>query len=147
LEHIKKTVVGAYMLTANVKDEEKKAKVIRARERNAYVKRMGEMSDMQRQIALELERRGMAPVIITTADREYFAAQEEADERDQEQEAINRLNAEEEGPGAEGPQRDEDADDDDMPPLERDYGAERVGEGHDPPEGANFTEDGLDAEY
>lgn len=147
LERARKSVVGAYMLTASLKEEEKKAKVIRARERNAYVKRMGELSDTQRQIALELERRGMAPVIITTADREYFAAQEEADEEDAEKEMIDRLNAEEEGPGAEGPQRDEDADDDDMPPLERDYGAERVGEGHDPPEGANFAEDGRDAEY
>jgi hypothetical protein len=131
------------MLTTTLKAEEKRAKVIRASERLEYVKRMGQLSDIQRQVALELAKRGMAPILITNADRVEFARREEASEEAQLQEEYNQVVAQEGGIGG-----DPIGDDfDDMPGLERDYGAERVGEGHDPQEGAHFADSALDAEY
>jgi len=141
-EMLQNTTIGLRTLTSDLKTVEKSADMIRANERNEYIKRMGSLSDVQRQIALDLAKIGMAPIIITNTNREQFAAEEQKRVEKEEEEIYKRLNAQEEGIGAEAPQQD-----DDTAPSERDYGAERVREGHDVPPGAHFEDSRTDPVY
>ncbi len=63
------------MLSANIDLELAAVKRVLARQRKTFVQRMAEKSDFEREIIEELKRRGMAPIIITTEDRELFATE------------------------------------------------------------------------
>jgi hypothetical protein len=63
------------MLSANIDLELSAVNRVLARQRKTFVQRMGEKTDLEREIVDELKRRGMAPIIITTEDRELFAAE------------------------------------------------------------------------
>lgn len=83
-EAIKKDV-ALYCLLADYKEQKAEALKVRARERLTYTKRMGELSDQEREVNMELAKRGMAPILITIEERKMFAqASEEESEVDPE---------------------------------------------------------------
>jgi len=74
-EEMRQKDLTLLMLTANIDLELAAVNKVLARQRKTFVQRMAEKSDHEREIVDELKRRGMAPIIITTADRELFAAE------------------------------------------------------------------------
>ena len=64
-----------FALLAQLKDARTETNTLRAKERHLFTDRLREMTDSQRQITKDLLDRGMAPYIITNADRDVFAAQ------------------------------------------------------------------------
>ena len=79
-EAVKKDV-ALYCLLADYKEQKAEAQKVRARERVTYVQRMGQLSDQEREVNMELAKRGMAPILITIEERKMFAqeSEEEAD--------------------------------------------------------------------
>lgn len=134
-----KTHLSVYTVTTDVSKEQRTVTNISARERLAYVKRMGGLTDMERQVYLELAKRGMAPIIITASDRDVFAAEALRAEQEAAQNEYDALHGEM-GVGAPPDLALPDAED--RPAVEVDYegAGERVAEGHDPAIGANFQE-------
>jgi hypothetical protein len=74
-EELRQTDLTLLMLGAQIDAEAAAVKRILAKQRKTFVQRMGEKTDLEREIIDELKRRGMAPIIITTEDRELFAAE------------------------------------------------------------------------
>lgn len=74
-EDLRQKDLGLLMLAAQIDREVAAVDRVLARQRKTFVQRMGEKTDFEREIIEELKRRGMAPVIITTEDRELFAAE------------------------------------------------------------------------
>jgi hypothetical protein len=74
-EEMRQKDLTLLMLMANVDLELAAVNKVLARQRKTFVQRMAEKTDLEREIVDELKRRGMAPIIITTADRELFAAE------------------------------------------------------------------------
>jgi hypothetical protein len=95
-EELRRSDIVLLMLSAKIDAELAAVNRVMARQRKTFVQRMGEKTDFEREIIDELKRRGMAPIIITTGDREMFAAEIENELR------PVRVFAEEEAEVAEG---------------------------------------------
>lgn len=80
VDDLLKKDVGLFCLTADYKKQKADALKIRATERLNYVKRMAAMTDQEREVNMELAKRGMAPIIITLEERGSFARQIEEQE-------------------------------------------------------------------
>lgn len=74
-EELRQKDVTLLMLSAQIDAEMAAVNRVLARQRKTFVQRMAEKTDFEREIIEELKRRGMAPIIITTEDRELFAAE------------------------------------------------------------------------
>jgi hypothetical protein len=74
-EELRQTDITLLMLGAQIDLELAAVNRILAQQRKTFVQRMAEKTDLEREIIDELKRRGMAPIIITTEDRELFAAE------------------------------------------------------------------------
>ncbi len=72
---LRNTDITLLMLSAKIDLEMAAVNRVLARQRKTFVQRMAEKSDFEREIIEELKRRGMAPIIITTEDRELFATE------------------------------------------------------------------------
>jgi hypothetical protein len=72
---LRNTDITLLMLSAKIDLEMAAVNRVLARQRKTFVQRMAEKSDFEREIIEELKRRGMAPIIITTEDRELFASE------------------------------------------------------------------------
>jgi hypothetical protein len=79
VEDLLKKDVALFCLTADYQKQKATALKIRATERLNYVQRMAALTDQEREINMELAKRGMAPVLITLEEREVFARQIEDD--------------------------------------------------------------------
>lgn len=73
LGELVKRDIALFCLTADYSEQRAQAKAIRATERLNYVKRMGLLTDQEREVNMELAKRGMAPIIITLEERASFA--------------------------------------------------------------------------
>lgn len=71
--------VALFCLTAEYAVQKAEAQRIRATERLNYVDRMRKLSDQEREVNMELAKRGMAPILITLEERKEFARQIEDD--------------------------------------------------------------------
>ncbi len=77
--------VALFCLLADYKEQKAEAQKVRALERITYVQRMAQLSDQEREVNMELAKRGMAPILITIEERKMFAqASEEEEEKNQE---------------------------------------------------------------
>jgi hypothetical protein len=74
-EELREKDVTLFMLLATLKEATIETNSLRAKERHVFTDRMREMTDSQRQITKDLLDRGMAPAILTNADRDVFAEQ------------------------------------------------------------------------
>ncbi len=74
-EEMRQKDLTLLMLSADIDLEMSAVNRVLARQRKTFVQRMAEKTDLEREIVEELKRRGMAPIIITKADRELFAAE------------------------------------------------------------------------
>jgi hypothetical protein len=74
-EELREKDLALFALMAPLKDARTETNTLRAKERHLFTDRLREMTDSQRQITKDLLDRGMAPFIITNADRDVFAAQ------------------------------------------------------------------------
>jgi hypothetical protein len=74
-EELREKDLALFALMAPLKDAKTETNTLRAKERHLFTDRLREMTDSQRQITKDLLDRGMAPFIITNADRDVFAAQ------------------------------------------------------------------------
>lgn len=72
---LRNTDITLLMLSAKIDLEMAAVNRVLARQRKTFVQRMAEKSDFEREIIEELKRRGMAPIIITTEDRDLFATE------------------------------------------------------------------------
>jgi hypothetical protein len=75
--------VAMFCLLADYKDQKAEAQKVRALERMTYVQRMAQLSDQEREVNMELAKRGMAPILITIEERTQFARESE-EEKDPE---------------------------------------------------------------
>jgi hypothetical protein len=97
---LRNTDITLLMLSAKIDLEMAAVNRVLARQRKTFVQRMAEKSDFEREIIEELKRRGMAPIIITTEDRELFASEIENELRPRTE--FESVEAELEVPGDEG---------------------------------------------
>lgn len=74
--------VALYTLMADYKTEKTMVNKLRATERLKFVEEMSKRSDMEREVIGDLLRIGLAPYIITNRDRDIFAREAEALERE-----------------------------------------------------------------
>ena len=74
-EELREKDLALFALMAPLKDARTETNTLRAKERHLFTDRLRDMTDSQRQITKDLLDRGMAPFIITNADRDVFAAQ------------------------------------------------------------------------
>jgi len=74
-EELRQSDITLLMLSAQIDLELAAVNRILAQQRKTFVQRMAEKTDLEREIIDELKRRGMAPIIITTEDRELFASE------------------------------------------------------------------------
>ncbi len=73
LAELIKKEVALFCLTADPKEQKAQARTIRATERLSYVKRMAALTDQEREVNMELAKRGMAPILIELEERVGFA--------------------------------------------------------------------------
>ncbi len=66
-------------MTSDYKKQKATALKIRATERLNYVQRKAALTDQEREVNMELAKRGMAPIMITLEERGSFARQIEAE--------------------------------------------------------------------
>lgn len=78
-EAVKKDVT-LFCLLADYKEQKAEALKVRALERITYVQRMAQLSDQEREVNMELAKRGMAPILITIEERKMFARESEEEE-------------------------------------------------------------------
>jgi hypothetical protein len=76
-EELREKDVALFSLLASLKEAMTETNTLRAKERHLFTDRMRDMTDSYRQITKDLLDRGMAPAILTNADRDVFAAQME----------------------------------------------------------------------
>lgn len=74
-EELREKDMALFSLLSQLKDAKTETNSARAKERHIFTDRLREMTDSQRQITKDLLDRGMAPFIITNADRDAIAAQ------------------------------------------------------------------------
>ena len=74
-DQLREKDIALYTLLASLKDARTETNTLRAKERHTFTDRLRDMTDSQRQITKDLLDRGMAPYIITNADRDLFAQQ------------------------------------------------------------------------
>jgi hypothetical protein len=74
-EQLRNTDIVLLMLSAEIDIELAAVNRTLAKQRSTFVTRMAERSDLEREIIEDLKRRGIAPFIITTGDRELFASE------------------------------------------------------------------------
>jgi hypothetical protein len=74
-EELREKDLTLFMLLAELKEAVTETNSLRAKERHVFTERLRDMTDSQRQITKDLLDRGMAPHILTNADRDIFAAQ------------------------------------------------------------------------
>ena len=74
-EALREKDLTLFVLLSQPKDAKAETNKLRAAERHMFTDRLRDMTDSQRQITKDLLDRGMAPYIITNADRDLFAAQ------------------------------------------------------------------------
>ena len=67
--------VTLYSLLASVSSARTETNSLRAKERHAFTDRLRAMTDSDREITKQLLDRGLAPFIVTVADRDMFAQQ------------------------------------------------------------------------
>jgi hypothetical protein len=82
LEEARTKDVALYTLMADYKTEKAQVNKLRATERLKFVEEMSKRTDMEREVIGDLLRIGLAPYIITNRDREIFAREAEALERE-----------------------------------------------------------------
>ena len=70
-----KTDVTIVLALASLDEARKESNTLRAKERHTLTERLRNMTDAEREITKDLLDRGLAPYIITNADREGFARQ------------------------------------------------------------------------
>lgn len=124
LEQRRITDLALYCLNSDYEQEKKAVISIKAMERDNFIKRMGQLTDDERETLNELIKRGIAQYVITNLDRKMFARQYEEmnqrlgleeeiepEEEEQDREAVpdihNDVNPDEDD--------DEDDDDEDVP--------------------------------
>lgn len=69
--------ITLYMLSADYREQRAEVNKIRATERLQYIQRMASKSDQEREVIGDLLQIGLAPYIITNADRDLFAREAE----------------------------------------------------------------------
>lgn len=69
VDKIAETDVTLFCLLADYNKSKAAARAVRATERLRYVRRMADLSDMEREVNMELAKRGMAPTIIALEER------------------------------------------------------------------------------
>ena len=74
-EELREKDMTLFALLASLKEATTETNTLRAKERHLFTDRMRDMTDSYRQITKDLLDRGMAPAILTNADRDIFAAQ------------------------------------------------------------------------
>jgi hypothetical protein len=74
-EELRDKDIALFALLASLKEATTETNTLRAKERHLFTDRMRDMTDSQRQITKDLLDRGMAPHILTNADRDLFASQ------------------------------------------------------------------------
>ena len=74
-EELREKDIALFALLASLKEATTETNTLRAKERHLFTDRMRDMTDSHRQITKDLLDRGMAPHILTNADRDIFAAQ------------------------------------------------------------------------
>jgi hypothetical protein len=74
-EELREKDLALFALMYPLRDAKTETNTLRAKERHLFTDRLREMTDSQRQITKDLLDRGMAPFIITNADRDVFTAQ------------------------------------------------------------------------
>ena len=74
-EELREKDITLFALLASLKEATTETNTLRAKERHLFTDRMRDMTDSYRQITKDLLDRGMAPHILTNADRDIFAAQ------------------------------------------------------------------------
>jgi hypothetical protein len=77
LEELRTKDVALYTLTADYKEEKASVNRLVATERMKFVQRMAQRSDAEREVLQDLLRIGLAPYVISRADREEFAREAE----------------------------------------------------------------------
>jgi hypothetical protein len=77
LEELRTKDVALYTLTAEYKEEKANVNRLVATERMKFVQRMAQRSDAEREVLQDLLRIGLAPYVISRADREEFAREAE----------------------------------------------------------------------
>lgn len=77
LEELRTKDVALYTLTADYKEEKANVNRLVATERMKFVQRMAQRSDAEREVLQDLLRIGLAPYVISRADREEFAREAE----------------------------------------------------------------------
>jgi hypothetical protein len=77
LEELRTKDIALYTLTADYKEEKANVNKLVAAERMRFVQRMAQKTDSEREIIQELLRIGLAPYVITRADREELARETE----------------------------------------------------------------------
>jgi hypothetical protein len=75
-EAVKKDI-ALFCLMSDYKEQKAEAQKVRAVERMTYVQRMAQLSDQEREVNMELAKRGMAPILITIDERTQFARESE----------------------------------------------------------------------
>lgn len=79
VDDLLKKDIALFCLTSDYKKQKATALKIRATERLNYVQRMAALTDQEREVNMELAKRGMAPIMITLEERGSFARQVEED--------------------------------------------------------------------
>lgn len=64
--------ITLFCLVASYDKAKAEARKVRATERIEYVQRMAQFTDLEREVDMELAKRGMAPIILTLAERTEF---------------------------------------------------------------------------
>ena len=64
--------ISLFCLVSNYDKAKAEARKVRATERLEYTQRMANMTDLEREIDMDLANRGMAPIILTLAERSEF---------------------------------------------------------------------------
>ena len=64
--------ISLFCLVANYDKARAEARKVRATERIEYVQRMANFTDLEREVDMDLAKRGMAPIILTLAERTEF---------------------------------------------------------------------------
>jgi hypothetical protein len=91
--------IALYALTANYKEEKALTNKLRATERLKFVEEMSKRSDAEREVIGDLLKKGLAPFIITNADRYEYANAAQELQRQMEGYVSERDEGEETGVG------------------------------------------------
>lgn len=121
-EEAKAKDVTLYVLLADYKEQRDQVNKIRATERLTYINRMAKKSDQEREVIGALLQIGLAPYIISNADRELFAREAELLQAQLAREGMEEEEDEEVGVGNTRDTHDDGEEDEDVGVDHGDYG-------------------------